>query len=246
MATKKITKRETALALPKDQQLSVENLMKEAIKKDASIDTIERIFTLREKMKSEWAKQQFDGAMAAFQSECPVIKKTKIVKNKDGSVRYRYAPLDSIVLQVKSLLQRHGFSYTLDSQVTENRVTPTCKVTHVAGHSESSSFTIPIDPDAFMTGAQKFASALTFAKRYAFINAFGILTGDEDDDAVSTGDPLEAKRTKYIADCEKKGDVKGLEFARKQIMEDKDATNQEKMKWAGMINEAIKRITKEK
>src|SRR3990167_3791525 len=38
-----------------------------------------------------------------------------------------------------------------------------------------------------MNAAQKVASALTYAKRYAFCNAFGILTGDADDDARLTG-----------------------------------------------------------
>ena len=33
-----------------------------------------------------------------------------------------------------------------------------------------------------MSDSQKYAGALTFAKRYAFCNAFGILTADEDID----------------------------------------------------------------
>jgi hypothetical protein len=53
------------------------------------------------------------------------------------------------------------------------------------GHSQESDFTVPIDEKAFMNAPQKVASALTFAKRYAFCNAFGILTGDEDNDGQS-------------------------------------------------------------
>ena len=45
---------------------------------------------------------------------------------------------------------------------------------------------MPIDKDGFMNTPQKFASALTYAKRYAFCNAFGILTADEDDDTAKT------------------------------------------------------------
>ena len=47
---------------------------------------------------------------------------------------------------------------------------------------------MPVDAGAYMNEAQKAASALTFAKRYSFCNAFGILTGDEDDDSVVSGD----------------------------------------------------------
>ena len=37
----------------------------------------------------------------------------------------------------------------------------------------------------FMNRQQSFASATTFAKRYAFLDALGILTGDDDNDARS-------------------------------------------------------------
>jgi hypothetical protein len=37
---------------------------------------------------------------------------------------------------------------------------------------------------AVRSANQDYASALTFAKRYAFCNAFGIMTGDADTDAV--------------------------------------------------------------
>jgi len=103
-------------------------------------------------------------------------------------VRYQYAPLEVIVQQVKSLLQLHGFSYTVDAEVEPGLVRATCKATHQAGHSQTSTFSVPIDKDAFMNPAQQCASALTFAKRYAFVNAFGILTGDEDDDSISSHD----------------------------------------------------------
>jgi ERF superfamily. len=38
-----------------------------------------------------------------------------------------------------------------------------------------------------MSDTQHVAAALTFAKRYAFTNAFGIMTGDDDNDAAKTG-----------------------------------------------------------
>ena len=37
-----------------------------------------------------------------------------------------------------------------------------------------------------MSAQQQYGAASTFAKRYAFLNAFGISTGDEDNDAVHT------------------------------------------------------------
>jgi len=62
-------------------------------------------------------------------------------------------------------------------------ITAVCKITHNLGHSEESAFRIPIDTEGYMSAPQKYASALTFAKRYAFCNALGILTGEDDFDA---------------------------------------------------------------
>ena len=52
---------------------------------------------------------------------------------------------------------------------------------------------MPIDKDAFMNSQQQYGSASTFSKRYAFCNAFGILTGDEDNDTrdISSEQPEE-------------------------------------------------------
>src|SRR5712691_9912361 len=145
---------------------------------------MERLLAMRRELKAEYAKEAFDHALSAFQSECPVIEKTKKVLNKDKTTtRYVYAPLETIIEQIKPLLRTHGFSYMVDANVEDKWVTAILKLTHELGHSETSSFKDPLDPESYMNAPQRFASALTFAKRYAFCNALGILTGDEDDDS---------------------------------------------------------------
>ena len=184
-SNKKSRSKSLVLVKPSELQLSPEGLISQAIRKGATVDTLERLLAMRTQLKAEKAEEVYHSTMAEFQGECPIIKKTKKVLNKQekgGGVRYSFAPLDSIVEQVKPLLQKYGFSYTVDTIVEDKWVTAICKVIHKFGHSETSSFKIPMDPEAFMTQAQKFASALTFAKRYAFCNAFGILTGDDDND----------------------------------------------------------------
>ena len=176
------------MALVPKQKFNVESLIETAVKQGANIDTIERILAVRKDLKAERAEELFNQAMAKFQSKCPVIKKTKIVMNKDGkTVRYRYAPLDSIVKQVRNIISGCGLSYTINAIVDEKFVKAICRVVHAEGHSQESEFLSPVDKDSYMTEPQKFASALTFAKRYAFCNAFGIMTGDEDDDSIANG-----------------------------------------------------------
>ena len=64
------------------------------------------------------------------------------------------------------------------------------------GHSEESSFEIPVDKSGYMTAPQQYASALTFAKRYALINVLGISTSEEDTDATTVNKEKDAKSVK--------------------------------------------------
>lgn len=183
-----------ALTSVVEPALTPEVLIAKAIQAGVSADTMERLLAMRTKLREEQAKEAFDRALADFQSECPQVKKTKQVFNKDGrTVRYRYAPLEHIIDQVKGALTKHGFSYTLDAKVEPGWVEAICVATHSQGHSKPSSFKVPVEKDAFMNEQQKFASALTFCKRYAFCNAFGILCCDEDDDSVSASPQPESK-----------------------------------------------------
>lgn len=150
------------------------------------VATLDKLMAVRRELVAERAKVAFDSALAGFQSECPVIVKRKAVMNKDGkATRYRYAPLDQIINQVRPLLAKWEFSFQVDCEVTNDGklIKATCTITHKLGHSQLSTFPAPIDREAYMNEPQRFASALTFAKRYAFCNAFGIMTGDQDDDA---------------------------------------------------------------
>jgi hypothetical protein len=173
--------------------VNIEGLLSKAVDAKAAVEVLERLAVMRREMKAEAAKEGYDRAMADFQAECPVIKKEEAVMNKDRTKgeRYRYAPLDAIVTQTKGLLRKHGFSYTLTAEVEDKWVTAVVRVKHTLGHMEESKFKVPIDPESYMNAPQRFASALTFAKRYAFCNSFGILTGDGDDDARLT-DPEHA------------------------------------------------------
>ena len=174
--------------VPVSQPMSAETLIAQAIKKGVSVGTMERLLAMRKELKAEQAKDQYDKAMAAFQFECPVIQKTKEVKTNSGKVAYKFAPIDSIITQAKPFIQKHGFSYSSNMQIIENGTTQikvVIKVTHSAGHSELTEMTVPLgNKTDIMSQTQVVAAAQTFAKRYAFCNAFGILTSDEDNEAM--------------------------------------------------------------
>ncbi len=170
--------------LPAVNNFDAQALIKSAIENKVDIGTMERLLAMRREIKAEFAKEEYDKAMAAFQSDCPIIKKTKPVKNDTGKVLYNFAPIESIVAQVKDLIKKHGFSYTTNQKLEGDKVTAFVKVIHDKGHSEITDMTVPLGTKtAIMSASQVVSGATTFAKRIAFCNAFGILTGDEDNDA---------------------------------------------------------------
>ena len=168
------------------EQASVEGLISQGLRVNASVETMEKLMAMRREIRAERSKEAFDAAMAQFQSECPIITKEKVVKDKYGAERYRYAPLDSIVGQVKNALAKNGFSYYFDEIKDDKYVAAVCTVTHVQGFQKQSTFKVEIGNEEYMTNTQKYGARMTFAKRYAFCNAFGIMTGDEDTDANDT------------------------------------------------------------
>lgn len=174
---------ETLPSVQAQETSSVEGFIEKAIAQGATVETLEKLLAMRKELKAEHAKEAFIAAMSKFQAECPVIKKDKEVLDKYGKHRYNFAPMDSIVSQIKEPLGRNGLSYTVDTTNKDGLLTAVCKITHILGHSEISSFEVPIDKDSYMSAPQKYAAASTFAKRYAFQNALGILTGDQDTDA---------------------------------------------------------------
>ena len=167
---------------------TADSFIEKAIAVGAPVETLERLFDLQLRAKADKSRELFVSAMTGFQQDCPIIEKKKKVMNKDGSsIRYMFAPIDSIVTQIKPFLLKHGLSYRWEVDTKDNKVTAKAIVTHISGHSESSSFEVPVESSQWMTSTQSNASALTFAKRYSLCNALGIATGDEDTDALDAG-----------------------------------------------------------
>ena len=193
-----VTEKQSAIVLP---AVNIEGLITQGLERAASIDVMERLFLMRRELKAEAAREAFFTALSKLQAEMPAIEKTKQVKEASGKVRYSYAPLDSIVEQTKNCLQKNGFSYTIKVVQTETKLTVICEAHHAAGHTEATELTVPIDLKSYMTDSQRVGASNSFAKRYAFCNAFGVLTCDADTDAVgpetppATAKPPAAKAT---------------------------------------------------
>lgn len=131
------------------------------------------------------AAREFAHDFAEFQAECPPVPKTSTSKgaNEPGAkFTYTYAELDEVAATVGPHLHKRGLSYTWDSEVDAGIVKATCTLRHRNGHSISAKFQAPIDASQRMNETQKYASALTYARRQSLVQVLGLTTTDADTD----------------------------------------------------------------
>lgn len=164
-----------------------------AVEKNLDVEKLERLVGLHERALERDARAQFFEAQAEFQRLCPPIRKVAAARTspEGGKVLYTFAPLDEIARTINPFLARFGLSYSWDSTVTEDdkgaTLTCVCTVRHKAGHFITATFRCPVAGTNMMSGAQKAASALTYARRQSLVQALGLTTTDDDDDGRDTG-----------------------------------------------------------
>lgn len=175
---------------PLDERPTLLSILQSAVDKGTSVESLEKLVALYERLEDRRASAEFSGALARFQAKCPPIKKT--AEAKEGVSRsgsrfggYLYAPLDEVARTVNPLLAAEGLSYSWNTTFTEDgkRLTVTCVLRHSAGYSITSTFEAPTDTiTQAMSPQQKVANAQTYGRRYSLIAVLGLSTCDPDDD----------------------------------------------------------------
>jgi hypothetical protein len=96
----------------------------------------------------------------------------------------KYADLGAVIDAVKPALIKHGLFFTQRPLPSENGVTVETFLHHSGGDSLSlGTLFVPAD----RTSAQAYGSALTYARRYGLMTAFGVPSEDDDGNAASSG-----------------------------------------------------------
>jgi hypothetical protein len=164
-----------------------------AIEHGADVDRLGKLMDLQDRWKAQQAREAYFEALARFQHTLPPIPRDKEVKNRDGSLRYAYASLDCILRHIREPMYACGLSWVWSPGVpTDEGVATTCTITHVLGHAESSSVTIPGITSGGTNAAQDAGGANTYGRRYSMINVLGIqATDDTDAEGIKTG-PIDA------------------------------------------------------
>jgi hypothetical protein len=73
-------------------------------------------------------------ALAAFQGECPEIKKTKQFGKDGDKMKFMYAPLDEFIAVVSPVTSKHGLSYTWEEG--KEKGTIVCALYHTTYEAE--------------------------------------------------------------------------------------------------------------
>lgn len=186
------------------QPSTIDRLLELAVREQVSVDVLERLEAMHERMMERGARAAFFEALHAFQEECPVVEKSEKanITTKSGSkYGYTYAPLEEITETIRPVLKKHGLSYSWTTEPVEaaNRdfLNVVCVLRHIAGHEERSVFPVPTQTKAAMSGAQKQGAALTYGKRQSLTSVLGLTTA-EDVDGAGRAQPLDDSHIQAI------------------------------------------------
>lgn len=151
-----------------------------------NVAVVEKLLAIREREQAAEAQRDFARDFAKLQAATDPVKATKAVANKDGSARFRYAPYEEIMAEVRPLLTDNGFSVMFDTRISDDgkRCAVTCKLIHASGHISEGQFSARIGQGPpGSSEAQGDGAAASYARRVALCNMLNIVTEDVNSDA---------------------------------------------------------------
>lgn len=170
---------------PTTQAVTPLALISQAISINANIEVMEKVFELHQKIQADDAKKVFFAAMSKAQAIMPVVQKSNTASFRTkagGNMAYKFASLDDVTKVVRSILPNSGLSYRYQVKQDASTVTVKCIVSHAGGHSEDCMMSMPVDASGNKNALQAIASTVSYLKRYTLCAAFGIATGEDEDD----------------------------------------------------------------
>jgi hypothetical protein len=159
-------------------------LLAMAVQQGADLDKLEKLMELQERWEKNEARKSFVSAMNSFKANPPEILKNKHVKF--GETEYDHATLHHVVDVITQSLSNYGLSHRWTTeQLDGGQIRVTCVLTHVQGHSESTSLQAGADASGKKNNIQALGSTVTYLQRYTLLAATGTAAKGTDDDGVS-------------------------------------------------------------
>lgn len=178
------------------QVTTPESLLALAAQNGATIDQMERMMAIAERMavqrridRQDQAVESYNEAFAAFRAEAVEIIKRKRVHftSQKGTTDYKHAELSDVIEAVTPALSRHGLSASWALKQEKDWLWVTCTLKHKAGHSDSATMGGPYDTSGNKNPVQAIASTKTMLERQTLKAVCGVAEKGEDDDGRGGG-----------------------------------------------------------
>lgn len=209
-------------------------LMLKAMAGNMDLNKLEKFMELQEKWEATQARKAYTEAMSEFKKNPPEIEKDRNVDytTKTGiRVKYNHASLGNVTDKINAALGMHGLSAAWMTEQGERGITVTCKITHIMGHSESTSLRAAADDSGGKNTIQALASTISYLERYTLLALTGLATHEMDDDGVGETEYISDKQVSTIVDLlNEKGikDVRLLKYLGCESVEKIPATDYQK------------------
>ena len=150
---------------------------------DISMDRLEQMLAMKERLDAKAAEQAFNAAFAAASAEFPTIPLKGTGHNSKP-----YAMLKDIVSLTRPVLSRHGLTLNWEVEIADKAVKVTARLRHTLGHSTSTTILLPADTSGSKNPVQALGSSQTYGERYTAQAILGLSLGDDsDDDGAAAG-----------------------------------------------------------
>lgn len=183
-------------------QTTPAHLLNIAIEKGADLDKLEKLMDLQMRWEQNNARKAYHEAMAQFKANPPEIGKNRHVKYQTakGTTEYNHADLFNVTEKINSELSKYGLSASWTTAQGEKMISVTCKITHIQGHSESTTLSSSPDDSGGKNSIQAIGSAVTYLQRYTLLALCGLATREQDNDGQSQVEYISDKQKSTILD----------------------------------------------
>ena len=186
-------------------------LLKMAIDKDLDVDKLKALMDLKNQEEERQCKKDFDFHFNEMQKDyIPATKGNNVLNKAGDKILYKFCSLEDILKVYSPIISNHGFSFKWREEMTgDNNKKISCIISGY-GHDEIGSVEIPINEgNSFTNSIQQRGVSTSYGKRYSFINSFGVIIEDEDNDANLTFDSAVqySEEITWLKSCESKEDL---------------------------------------
>ncbi len=147
-------------------------------------EDLEKLLTLFERDEANKARKAYHVAMTAFKANPPEIVKDKTVnyETTKGITTYNHPSLANSVEKINAELSKHGLSANWKPTQSEGKISITCIITHILGHSEEATLSAEGDSSGGKNSIQAIGSTVAYLERYTLLALTGLAAKDQDDD----------------------------------------------------------------